>query len=666
MSCSKTDDPASSSTLTKAPLKVLTWSGYETYLPRNGSPLDIELEYVQMFADAAGYELEEVVIEDFDALIPALLAGKGDLIAANMTITEARKALVNFTVPFEETVEFLAQSAAAKPINYGSQLDGKRLGVLAGTAYEETAKGLQQAYPGLEIISIAATTSHETIYDQLVKGDFDAVIEDKNTLNASLQYRDDIQRTLQASGKRKLAWAVAPERETLLKQLNQFLRRERLTIHDVKNYQHLWQRIQQEKTVRIAMRNNFASYYIWRGELLGFNYELAKKFAKDHKLRLEIIVAKSSDDLFQLVLNGDADIALDYLTPSKAREDLGIAFSEPYHYAQELIISRKPDSVIDSVDDLQGRSIALRMNSAYWQTAIALQQSEPGIRMLAVDETLETEAIIQAVANDQFDLTIADQHIAALEMMHRDDIQAQLSLGQAKGQSWAVKRDETELLQQVNAFIKKHYRGLFYNVKYNQYFKNQSRIAKHQQDYNTLQTSGELSPFDATVKKYAQQYDFDWRLLIAQMHQESKFISHAKSNAGATGLFQLMPRTAKQLGIQDLQDPESNIKAGVMYMDWVRERVKYMQPTDEEAIWFTLAAYNAGYGHVKDAIYLAEQKGYDPQRWFGHVEKAMLLLSQRKYASKARHGYVRGHEPVDYVRGIKRRYDSFVHNVTET
>ena len=97
-------------------------------------------------------------------------------------------------------------------------------------------------------------------------------------------------------------------------------------------------------------------------------------------------------------------------------------------------------------------------------------------------------------------------------------------------------------------------------------------------------------------------------------------------------------------------------------MDWVRQRAQYMKPKDEqELMWFTLASYNAGSGHVRDAIRLAKQKGWKGNVWFGNVEQAMLLLSKKEYASKARYGYVRGSEPVDYVRLIRKRYRAYQH-----
>ena len=125
-----------------------------------------------------------------------------------------------------------------------------------------------------------------------------------------------------------------------------------------------------------------------------------------------------------------------------------------------------------------------------------------------------------------------------------------------------------------------------------------------------------------------------------------------------------MPRTAKELGLSSLEDPETGIHAGVKYLDWVRDRFETELPV-KGRMWFALAAYNAGAGHVHDARRLARQKGWNANRWFNHVEKAMMLLSKKKYYKQARHGYVRGREPVNYVRKIRDRYRAYVRQTEE-
>ncbi|QUM85919.1 MULTISPECIES: transporter substrate-binding domain-containing protein [unclassified Moritella] len=644
-------------------LRVLTWAGGEIIFPRRGHPQNIELEYLQRFADENNLKIEKIRVKKFVDLIPMLLGGKGDLIAANLTKTRGRAKLVNFTEPYLLTKEYLVMGSQSKSLNSAKDLNGREIVIQKGKSYESTALGLQKIYPKLKVRLVDSAISHEALYDKLASGEYDITIQDKNLIKSAIAYRDDIKMSLQASVTRQLGWGVDPNNKTLLKQLNQFLKEQNLIANVKRKSKHSnktqWQKIQESRTVRFVLRNNLSSYYIWRGELLGFHYELAKRFAKEHKLRYEIIVAPNNVALLDYLLEDKADIALGFLTPTVQRRDKGIAFSRPYHYASELVVAHKDHPEISSTVELANSNIYIRPSSSYWESAVELKKTVKNINLIGVPESQETESIIEKVGDKEYEMTIADSHIVDIEMTFRDDIQSLMALGAPKSQSWAVTSGNNKLLEKSNAFIKKHYKGLFYNVIYNKYFKNQRRLDTHYKDYVRQNNSGVLSPYDDIVKEYASQYDFDWRLLVSQMHQESRFNPNAKSMAGAKGLFQLMPRTAKELGISNVHVPKQGIKAGVLYMNWVRERMRKDEVKDNQLIWFTLASYNAGAGHVRDAMRLAKQKGWRDDVWFGHVEKAMLLLSQSKYAAKARYGYVRGQEPVHYIREIKRRFETY-------
>ncbi|MFT5808519.1 MAG: membrane-bound lytic murein transglycosylase F [Moritella dasanensis] len=644
-------------------LRVLTWAGGEIIFPRRGHPQDIELDYLQQFADEKKLEIDNIRVAKFADLIPMLLAGEGDVIAANLTNTRERAKRVSFSEPFLLTKEYLVMGSQSKSLKSGKDLNGREIVIQKGKSYESTALGLQKVYPKLKISLVDSAISHEVLYDKLASGEYDISIQDENLIRSASTYRDDIKMSLQASATRQLAWGVAPSNKTLLTELNQFLKTQNLIAKQKPKkkhkYQSQWQKIQATKTVRFVLRNNLSSYYIWRGELLGFHYELAKRFAKEHKLRYEIIVAPNNVALLDYLLEDKADIALGFLTPTAQRRNKGIAFSRPYHYASELVIAHKDRAEITSEAELANSNIYIRPSSSYWESAVELKKTVAGINLVGVPESQETELILDKVGEKEYEMTIADSHIVDIEMTFRDDIQSLMALGAPKSQSWAVASGNDKLLAKSNAFIKKHYRGLFYNVIYNKYFKNQKRLDTHYKDYVLQNDSGVLSPYDDIVKKYARQHDFDWRLLVSQMHQESRFNPQAKSMAGAKGLFQLMPRTAKELGIIDVHVPERGIKAGVLYMNWVRERMRKDEVQEDQLIWFTLASYNAGAGHVRDAMRLAKQKGWRDDVWFGHVEKAMLLLSKSKYAAKARYGYVRGQEPVNYIRKIKRRFETY-------
>ena len=184
-------------------------------------------------------------------------------------------------------------------------------------------------------------------------------------------------------------------------------------------------------------------------------------------------------------------------------------------------------------------------------------------------------------------------------------------------------------------------------------------MRRHREDRVDHDSADGLSPYDAMIQREATTHGFEWPLIVAQMYQESGFNPKARSPAGAIGLMQILPRTAKEFGVKNLRDPEQAIRAGVAYLAWLHSRFE-PELTVKDRIWFALAAYNAGFGHVRDARQLADQLGLDPNRWFDHVEKAMRLLSKRAYYRKTEYGYVRGYEVIKYVREIRERYRSYL------
>lgn len=641
-------------------LKILIWSGHETYLPRSGDFATKELRYLEQFAQEKGFTLEIISVDKFADLIPALLSGKGDIIATNYTVTFVRKRHLQFTLPIASTTEYLVMSAKAKSMAKGSELNKRTLHIQSRTSYSLTAQGLAKAFPKLAIKYIPQHLTNEDLLDKVADGSYDLTILDSNILSTSLGYRDDIKKSLQANSKNDIAWAVRPG-SNLLHELNLFIKQNIKRPASKVKPKTAWQKIVQKNLIRIVLRNSISSYYIWKGELHGFNYDLARSFAKDNNLQYEIIVAPDNIALLDYVAQGKADIAISFLTPTEQRKKLNIELSRPFHYAHEVLVSRSNEQNIQQLSDLNHRTIAIREASSYWQTASHLKADFPNIIIQKLPEDLTTETIIEGVADGIYDLTISDDHLAKLEINLGEEIKTPLVVGENKPQSWAVKKGNKQLLSQVNKYLRKYYKGLFYNVTYNKYFKNINRIENHHEHFERFKETGQFSPYDDIVDKYAKKYGFDTNLLISQMYQESQFNRYAKSFAGARGLFQVMPATAKQLGLEQVYTPDIGIQAGVKYLKWVEERLSYYTIKPEQRIWFALAAYNAGAGHVTDAIRLARLKGWRTDTWFNHVEKAMLLLSQQKYARKARYGFVRGREPVTYVRRIKRRYHAYQH-----
>ncbi len=629
----------------------------EEFLPRDGLTSYNELDMASKLARSLDLKPVIVHVSSFDQLIPQLLAGKGDIIANNLTATDRRKEQLAFSVPLAHSKEHIISRASEK-LKLG-QLNKRTIAYQAGTAFEESIKQLTDKYTGIKTRLISGELSEDEILDQLVNKQIDLTVLDSNRIDILRSYRNDFGMGPAISSKRVIAWAVRPSNTTLLEATNQFLVEQKLTQKKQIISTADFAEIKKRKTLRMITRNNAASYFLWRGELMGFEYELIRKFARQHNLRVEVITAPDHESQIPLLLQGKGDVIASFLTITDQRKQKGIKFTHPYHSAPEVIVSRSSKKAFTDLNQLNGRRIYARASSAYWDTLKALQQQGYQFELIAVDENLETEQIIDKVALGEYDLTLADQHVLDLELTWRDDVQAAYVLDEVRDHGWGVRQNNPQLLAALNQFIRREYRQLFYNITYSKYFENEHNIKKYRDERIRPGEKAILSPYDELVKKYASKYQFDWRLLTAQMYQESRFNPEAKSWAGARGLMQVMPRTAQELGVSQLEKPENGIRAGVMYLDWVRDR--FSSELDiKERMWFTLAAYNAGHGHVRDARRLARQQGLNPDRWFDHVEKAMLLLSQRKYYSKARHGYVRGREPVNYVRHIRDRYYAYL------
>jgi membrane-bound lytic murein transglycosylase F len=415
--------------------------------------------------------------------------------------------------------------------------------------------------------------------------------------------------------------------------------------------------IQERGVLRVLTRNSAATYFIWRGELMGFEYDLARRFAERIGVRLEVIVPPTRAELLPWLQQGRGDLVAAGMTTTREREATRIAFGRPYNFVVETVVSRSDDAELKTAEDLAGRTIVVRRRSGYWVTARSLLEQGIEFELVAAPESQETETIIDLVASGEYDLTIADSHILAIELTWRDDIRGALAVGDTAAHAWAVRREDSGLEQAIDAFFRDEYRGRWFNITYNKYFRTPNRMLERAAQRPTR--TGRISRYDDLFREYATRVGFDWRLIAAQAYEESRFDPDARSSVGAMGLLQVMPRTARALGIENPRDPESNIYAATQYLSNQYDLFDDAE-TDQDRMWFALASYNAGYGHVEDARRLAIRLGRDPDVWFGQVERVMPLLARAEYHAKTRYGYCRCQVPVNYVRRIREKYRAYV------
>ena len=629
------------------------------YLPRNGSPVTQQQDIVEAFARYHGLTPELVIARSFADMIPALEAGKGDLIVANLTVTEQRRDKIAFSVPLAHVREKVLVRRDDDSINSVADLNGKKVMVSPDSTFWDALSWLKKnKYKDIKLMPRPRGLVDEDELDLLAGGDIDATIRDSNIAEMYAGYRDDFRVAVNFSSQRDIAWGVRKNAPQLLNQLNLYLQLEHMLEDSNEVHFDDLDGIRKRKVLRVLLRNNAASYFLYKGELMGFEFEMARAFADHHGLRLDVLVPPSHLEMLQWLKQGRADLAIGFLEPTARRKAMGVVFSQPYHEAHRHVVVHKDDELV-GLDDLARRQISVRLTSAYWDSLLELIERGHSINLRPADESLETEQLIRMVGRGELDATLADGQILDIELARSTNVRSAFTIGAKRSHAVALRRDSPRLLEAVNAFIRQSVNGELYNVLYRKYFTSRKSIRELARGRVDAEDGRQLSPWDPIIRRYAREYGFDWRLITAQMYQESRFDPDAQSFAGARGLMQLMPRTARSIGIDDLDDPESNIEGGVKYMDWLRDRFDDTLPVSTR-LWMTLASYNAGHGHVRDARRLAEQKGWDPNRWFEHTEKAMLLLARKEYASKARYGYVDGDEPVRYVRQIRDRFEAYV------
>jgi membrane-bound lytic murein transglycosylase F len=643
-------------------LRVIVRPEPVAFLPRNAEPVRLDRDIARGLAAALGRRYQPVVVKDYADMIDRLLAGDGDIIAASMTVTKARSRRVLFSIPYQHVDELLVVPAGKGAADAWQDLNGKTICARRDSSYVETLTQMQEQDVALHIDLQPADEDTEEIVDKVVSGDCPATVVDSHYWSSLRRYFDGVQALRPLAEDRPIALAMRPDEEELKKEVNRYLIKRALTGRRNSFYTDDLSGLKKRQRLRMITRNGAATYYLYRGSPFGFEYELMHRFARQQGMRLDIVIPDDNESLIPWLNEGRGDVVAAMLTVTPERGERA-GFTRPYFHDEEVVVTRSDDNIND-IQDLDGRTVFIRKSSSYYRTFRQLQAKVSGMRVKFAPEDMQTDEILQRVDEGSEDITICNQELLEIEQTYGRKLKAAIPVGGETNIAWAVRKSNPELLAALNRFIKKEYRGLFYNVQKQRYFKDSKVIARADSPWR-LDKSGRISPFDDIVRKYAARNNLDWRLIVAQIYKEYRFHTKKRSWSGAEGLMQLLPRAAREVGVDGkLSDPETSIKAGVRYL---RRMIDLFDPklSLQTRIRFGLASYNAGRGHVLDARRLARRQGLSPDIWYGNVERAMLLLSKRKYYSKSRFGYVRGSEPVDYVREIEDRYFSYIKQLPE-
>lgn len=415
---------------------------------------------------------------------------------------------------------------------------------------------------------------------------------------------------------------------------------------------------------------NSTSYFIYRGQPMGYQYQMLQELANHLDLRLDLQVSSDLENSFNKLNSGDIDLIAINLTVTGERKDK-VAFTYPHSQTRQVLIQRQPagymklnqaqleDSLIRNQLDLAEKTVYVQKGSVYAER-LATLSNEIGATIFIEEVPVESEQLIQMVARGEIEYTVADENVALVNKTYFPILDVKTAISFPQNLAWAVRKDSDELKAEIDSWMKNFRQTRKYAVIYNKYFSNQHSVNMLASDYFVL-GSGKISRYDDVIKQESERINWDWRLVSSMIYQESRFNPNAESWAGAFGLMQLMPSTAGRFGVTRNSSPEAQIHAGVSFIKWLEKRFEEEIVNPEERTKFVLAAYNIGKGHVDDARRLAEKYGDNPDIWQDNVDKWLLNKSEPKYYRDpvVKHGYARGIETTNYVEQVLERFDHY-------
>lgn len=407
--------------------------------------------------------------------------------------------------------------------------------------------------------------------------------------------------------------------------------------------------------LRISAVSSPLIYINEQHQLRGFDYELAQGFATYLGVKLKIIIRPTIEQIFDDLDNNDADVAMAGLLYNKERLDTMKAGPSYLNVTQQLVY-RKGKTRPKTFNDLKGKLVVIA-GSTHASTLKALSAQYPKLKWEESNDYTPSQ-LLEMVAEGEIDYTLEDSIAVSLQQRIHPKVAVAFDLRDDHAITWYMSRQhdnslDAALLDFFNTsnqndslarLTEKH----FSHVESFDYFDTITFISA---------INNKLPDYQHLFEKYAETVDtVDWKLLAAIAWQESHWDPLATSPTGVRGIMMLTKPTAATMGIEDRLDPEGSIKGGAAYLSYIMKRLPDSIAEDDR-IWFTLAAYNMGYGHMLDVRKLTKKLGGDPDRWLD-VKANLPLLTQPKYYSQLTYGYARGHEAYRYVENIRRYHQS--------
>lgn len=411
-------------------------------------------------------------------------------------------------------------------------------------------------------------------------------------------------------------------------------------------------RIYQQQQLRVGLLHSPTSYYIGVDGPAGFEYELSKRLAE--QLDVELVIDPSFDlqELMHKLQQGQVDYIAGGLTLTEGR--LATFRAAPaYQWINEQLVFHQGHSWPRSLNDVT-QPIAVIAGSSHAETMQQLQQDYPHLEWQEFTDR-DGDELLQMVVEDRIAFTLTDSNQLAINRRFLPNLSIAFTVQEDRPIGWLLPKNHDDSLYSVliEFFGELYQSGDLVTLE--------DRYFGHIRQFDYVDTLKFIEAIEQILPDYQplfQQYSGaqDWRLLAALSYQESHWNPKARSVTGVRGMMMLTLPTARQMNVDNRLDAEESIAGGSRYLQHLLGRIpERIQLPDR--LWFALAAYNIGLGHVEDARVLTQRAGADPDKWH-EVKTHLPKLRQKRYYQHTRFGYARGDEAAHYVENIRRYYDT--------
>jgi membrane-bound lytic murein transglycosylase F len=628
-------------------LRVVVRPGFDRSQPGDGDGLD-ETSMIEQLAARIGVRVRWIQARRHDQVLAFLREGVADLAVSRFSPSALLEGGAAATAEVDWVEDLLVAARSSGFENLESAA-----GATVHLHRSRTTESIRSflAEHGLRIEEVPEEVSIEETMRRVRSGRYNLTVVDSQLAHTAATVRG-IEILGALGGRRALVWGVRERSPQLRLAIDQFFFAERVLerssrIAECRDLRE----VRRAGVLRLVTRNSATTCFVEKGGIGGFEYDLASEFARSLGVRLDLSIPPSGTDPLEWLEMGYGDVMALHEPVSPFVEGAFLV-SPPYRDVDLVSVVSTRRAPPYAVEDLQGIPVAAARSVT--DLCLLLPLAEPMRAYFDPDKGADAFNAMLEVARGEAPLAVVDEDAAKLEIRHRTDLQQGTIVLPRAGLSWVLNPSSPRLYREVSRFLAQARKsGMVRQLVLNEFGSWKPPRLK------TLLPipEGNLSQYDELLQWVGREYEIDWRLLASLMYEESRFDPDAVGPGGSSGLFQFMPFTWKELGVEDPHHPQEAAEAGARYLRQLMDEFEDLALQDRVAM--AIASYNVGPRHLYDARALAREMGFDPDRWRGSVETAMLLLDDPTVSRRFPAGVCRCRRAVGYTRRILRRYAAY-------